>query len=79
MLIMHVMVSQRAFPKLEFSDAPVAPTENDVDGSRITLHLGMIYTPLEKSLVDMASSLIETGIAKPRSEIHTKDPTPACL
>lgn len=67
-----------AFPDLDIADGIVAPAETDTDGSRVTLELGMVYTPVEKTIVDMATSLIAAGIANPHSKAFTKDSTPAC-
>lgn len=59
---------QAAFTKLDIAEGAKAPMENDVDGSRITRDLDFSYTPLEQTIVDMATSLIDAGIAVPRSK-----------
>ena len=37
---------------------------NNLDNTRAEKELGLVYTPIEKTLVDMAQSLIDLGLAK---------------
>ncbi|GLC66025.1 hypothetical protein PLESTF_000373700 [Pleodorina starrii] len=59
-------VLKASVPQLaHLPDGAVGPEEERVDASRVVRELGLQYTPLERTLTDMAESLIKLGLAVP--------------
>ncbi|GIL77153.1 hypothetical protein Vretimale_3165 [Volvox reticuliferus] len=46
-------------------DGEPGTEEEKIDGSRVVRELGLQYTPLDRTLIDMAESLIRLGLAVP--------------
>ncbi|KAK9812007.1 hypothetical protein WJX73_008070 [Symbiochloris irregularis] len=61
-----VEVLSKRFPQYKFpSDADSKPTKEFADVSKLENELGMKITPWQTSFIDMATSLISHGVAKP--------------
>ncbi|EFJ48786.1 hypothetical protein VOLCADRAFT_90627 [Volvox carteri f. nagariensis] len=59
-------ILKAAVPQLaHLPDGESAPEEEKVDASRVVRELGLQYTPLRRTLTDMAESLIRLGLATP--------------
>lgn len=59
-------ILQRRFPEYEIKTGREGPCIDLLDISRITNELGMSMIGLEETICDMASSLIQLGIANPK-------------
>ncbi len=62
-----VHLSQASLPDLlpELPDGEPAEEDEKIDATRVVRELGLSYTPLERTLTDMARSLVELGLAVP--------------
>lgn len=46
-------------------DGEAAEEDEKIDATRVVRELGLSYTPLERTLTDMARSLVDLGLAVP--------------
>lgn len=53
------------FPQYKFPPGTYSPPKAVIDNSKVQRELGMQITPWERSVVDMATTLIQLGVAKP--------------
>eukprot|EP00877_Chromochloris_zofingiensis_P006216 jgi/Chrzof1/1848/Cz10g23170.t1 len=58
-------VLAKRFPQYAIKAGKAAPKEEVLDNSKVRKELGMTLTPWEESVIDMAVTLIQVGIAKP--------------
>jgi nucleoside-diphosphate-sugar epimerase len=63
---------QEAFPEYNIPAGEDKAPEEKVDASRTEQDLGIVPTPLRETIVDMARTLIATGIAKPKQKQSTE-------
>ena len=63
---------QEAFPEYDIPPGEDKAPEEKVDASRTEEDLGIVPTPLRETIVDMARTLIATGIAKPKRKQSTE-------
>ncbi|KAL3150817.1 hypothetical protein ABBQ32_000577 [Trebouxia sp. C0010 RCD-2024] len=57
---------QARFPQFQIPNGEEAEAPDKIDNSKAAQELGLQVTPVEETLVDMAVTLIQLGIAKPR-------------
>jgi hypothetical protein len=57
---------QEAFPEYDIPAGEDKAPEDSVDASRTEQDLGIVPIPLRETIVDMARTLIATGIAQPK-------------
>ncbi len=69
--------AQASVPQLaHLPDGATGPEEEKIDASRVVRELGLQYTPLDRTLVDMAESLIKLGLAVPGGAAVAPPPPP---
>lgn len=59
---------QEAFPQFGIPAGEDKAPEECIDASKTERELGLTVTPLRETIVDMARTLIATGIATPKSK-----------
>jgi hypothetical protein len=58
-------VLSRRFPQYKFPSGQDAPVKQVVDNSKVQKELGLQLLPPEATYIDMATTLIQKGIATP--------------
>eukprot|EP00877_Chromochloris_zofingiensis_P008773 jgi/Chrzof1/4149/Cz14g00270.t1 len=58
------LLSQR-FPEFDIRQGADAPKNEVIDNSKVQRELGMAITPWQESVIDMAVTVIQQGVAKP--------------
>lgn len=66
--MVNLVTLQEALPQFDIPAGEDKPPEESVDTSKTEQELGLWVTPLRETIVDMAQTLIATGIAKPKSK-----------
>jgi len=59
-------VLQERWPQYEFEVGPEVPCPENVDTSRLPTELGLHLRPTQETVLDMAASLMQLGVAMPR-------------
>ncbi len=58
--------TQERFPEYEFAAGAAEEAQERVNNSRVQRELGLAITPVRETVLDMAATLLQLGLAQPK-------------